>query len=313
MQVKHLSHAYAADRVALDDVSFDVAAGSAFALVGPNGSGKSTLLSLLSTRRRPQRDGRTVLDIAGADALTEPARVRSRIAVVFQQPSVDVKLTARENLKYEAMLHGLRGERRELRIAEALDTSGLTERGGDLVEDFSGGMRRRLEIAKAMMHRPAVMLLDEPDTGLDVRALDDVWAQLESQRATHGTTLVLATHRMELTERCDAVAVLHAGRKVADGTPEALRATLPGGALRVEAEAAALPEVVSALIAMRDHWDEQARPRIVRGGVVAYDESTAELASALHEKFGDRITRVSYGRSTMHDVFLALTGEDPAA
>ncbi|MEM1445700.1 MAG: ABC transporter ATP-binding protein [Planctomycetota bacterium] len=313
VRVTHLSHAYTDVRTALDDVSLEVAPGAAFALVGPNGSGKSTLLSLLATRLKPQSVEGTELTVAGGDAISDPAKVRAKIAVVFQQPSVDVKLTARENLKYEAMLHGLSGALRQQRIEEALRTSGLVDRASDRVESFSGGMRRRLEIAKAMMHRPAVMLLDEPDTGLDVRALDEVWAQLETQRAKHGTTLVIATHRMELAERCDAVAVMHAGRKVADGTPDELRALLPGGALRVEADAALLPEVSAALTGMRRSWAEQAKPRIVRGAVLAYDEQPAELASAIHEQFGERISRVSYGRSTIHDVFLALTGEDPDA
>ncbi|MEM8782613.1 MAG: ABC transporter ATP-binding protein [Planctomycetota bacterium] len=308
-----MTHVYPGfrDRPALDDVSLSVEAGSALALIGPNGSGKSTLLSLLATRRRPQRSEHTRARVAGFDLFGDAAAVRKQIAVVFQQPSVDVKLTARENLKYEAMLHGLRGVSRDERISEALASAGLAERAGDRVEAFSGGMRRRLEIAKAMMHRPAVLLLDEPDTGLDVRALEEVWAQLQTQRATRETTLLIATHRMELAERCDAVAVLSGGRVAASGTPEALRSMLPGGTLRVEADASALPEIASALTEMRASWPDQARPRIVRDAVVAYDDSPGGLAGGVHERFGDRVARVSYGRSRMHDVFLALTGETP--
>ncbi|MEM1097880.1 MAG: ABC transporter ATP-binding protein [Planctomycetota bacterium] len=312
VRIENLSYAYSGDRLALDGVGLAVQSGATLALVGSNGSGKSTLLSLLATRLKPQVGNATVMTVAGADVASDPAAVRSRIAVVFQRPSLDVKLTARENLKYEAMLHGLRGSLREQRIVEALESSGLAGRAGDRVESFSGGMRRRLEIAKAMMHRPAVMLLDEPDTGLDVRALDEVWEQLETQRATHGTTLVIATHRMELAERCDAVAVLHTGRKVADGSPDALRALLPGGVLRVEAEVSALEPITSAVAGMRDAWSEASRPRIVRGEVVAYADDPASLAAELQRAFGDRLHRVAYGRSTMHDVFLALTGEDPA-
>ncbi|MEM9753333.1 MAG: ABC transporter ATP-binding protein [Planctomycetota bacterium] len=312
VRIENLSYAYAGDRLALDAVDFHVPSGAALALLGPNGSGKSTLFSLLATRLKPQVGGATAMTVAGADVASDSAAVRARIAVVFQRPSVDIKLTARENLKYEAMLHGLRGSLREERIVEALASSGLAGRAGDRVESFSGGMRRRLEIAKAMMHRPAVMLLDEPDTGLDVRALDEVWEQLETQRATHGTTLLIATHRMELAERCDAVAVLHAGRKVGDGSPDELRALLPGGVLRVEAEVSALEPIASAVAGMRDTWSDASRPRVARGEVVAYADDPAFLAVELQREFGDRLHRVAYGRSTMHDVFLALTGEDPA-
>ncbi len=312
VEIAGLSHRYGEQAAALVEVSLDVAPGDAFALIGPNGSGKSTLLSLLATRVKPKLGDGTVLRVAGFDVLRQASAVRQRIAVVFQHPSVDGKLTAEENLKYEAMLHGLRGSLRQARIDEALDAAGLTPRRGDRVEAFSGGMKRRLEIAKAMMHRPAVLLLDEPDTGLDVRALDEVWTQLQSQREAHGTTQVMATHRMELAERCDAVAVLHQGQKVAAGSPDELRRLLPGGSLRVEAEASALPEIAASLEAMRPHWSERARPRIVRHEAVAYDDAPGELAARLQEMFGQRIARVSYGRSTLHDVFLAVTGQELA-
>ena len=230
IQIHDLRHSYG-ERVALDGVSFGVQAAEIFGLLGPNGSGKTTMFRILSTLMLPS-SGRAV--IAGHDAASDPTGLRREIGVVFQAQSVDVKLTAAENLRHVGHLYGLRGAALETRIREMLGRVGLAERANDRVETFSGGMLRRVELAKGLLHHPSVLLLDEPTTGLDPGARRDLWQYLAILRDQEGVTILITTHLMEEAERCDRLAIIHHGKLVALGTPAELKGEIGGDVILLE-------------------------------------------------------------------------------
>lgn len=207
------------DRRALDGISLEVRRGELFCLLGPNGGGKSTLFRILGTLSLPD-SGSAV--IAGHDVIADAPSVRARLGVVFQSPSLDGKLTILENLRCGGALYGLRGEELESRIRDAAAALNLSDRLDDLVETLSGGLQRRAEIAKCLLIRPEVLLLDEPSTGLDPGARLDLWAALEELRTKHGVTALCTTHLMEEAARADRVGIVSAGKLVALGTPRNL-------------------------------------------------------------------------------------------
>jgi ABC-2 type transport system ATP-binding protein len=213
---------------AVDDIDLDVRPGEILGLLGPNGAGKSTTIKMLITLLPPTAGSATV---AGADVVREPAIVRRRIGYVPQLVSADGSLTARENLRLSARLYHLTRSSREAAIDENLAFMGLSAVRDRLVRTFSGGMVRRLELAQAMLHRPAVLFLDEPTVGLDPTARATVWERVRRLREEHGMTILLTTHYMaEADELCERVAVLHAGRIAATGTPDELKAAVGPGA-----------------------------------------------------------------------------------
>jgi len=202
--VEGIRHNYG-KRTALKGISFDVAAGEIFGLLGSNGSGKTTLFRILSTLMLPA-SGRAL--VSGFDSTKQPDEVRRRIGVVFQSKSVDLKLTAAENLWHQGHLYGLRGAALKSRIQEMLERVALADRAKDKVETFSGGMQRRVELAKGLMHRPSVLLLDEPTTGLDPGARRDLWLYLDELRTQEKVSIIVTTHLMEEAEYCDRLAIL---------------------------------------------------------------------------------------------------------
>src|SRR6185503_11397498 len=212
LTTNELTHRYG-ERVALDRVSIGVAAGEIFGLLGPNGGGKTTLFRILSTLVRPTSGSATIL---GLDLLRDTGALRSRLGVVFQAPSLDKKLKVRENLAHQGHLYGLAGAALRRRIDHLLLEFNLRDRAGDLVETLSGGLQRRVEIAKSLLHRPELLLLDEPSTGLDPGARIDLWQTLYRLRDQQGVTALLTTHLMEEAERCDRVAIIDLGRIVAE-------------------------------------------------------------------------------------------------
>src|SRR5512146_2599369 len=230
IRVEDLSHRYN-DRTALDGVSFDVRPAEIFGLLGPNGSGKTTLFRILSTLMLPS-GGRAI--IQGCDAATNPTGLRRHIGVVFQAQSIDIKLTAEENLRHVGHLYGLSGATLKARIAEMLGRVGLLDRAKDRAETFSGGMQRRLELAKGLLHRPSVLLLDEPTTGLDPGARRDLWQYLHILRDEEHVTVLVTTHLMEEAERCDRLAIMNEGNVVAWGTPTELKSEIGGDVLLLE-------------------------------------------------------------------------------
>src|SRR6266853_1215858 len=235
IRVEDIRHSYG-KRTALKGISFDVATGEIFGLLGPNGSGKTTLFRILSTLMLPTAGRATIL---GCDAAQEPAALRRHIGVVFQAQSVDLKLTAYENLWHQGHLYGLRGPALKQRIEEILTRVGLWDRARDRVETFSGGMQRRIELAKGLLHHPEVLLLDEPTTGLDPGARRDLWQYLQILRDQEHVSVIVTTHLMEEAERCDRLAILNEGKLVALGTPAELKNEIGGDVIVLEAKDAA--------------------------------------------------------------------------
>ena len=287
-------------REVLRGLSFEAAPGEILGLLGPNGSGKSTLFAILAGLLRPDAgrirlDGREI--DAGARAL------RARTGVVFQEPSLDGKLGAEENLRLSAALHRVPAARARERIAALLEATGLAGRAREPVERLSGGFRRRLELARALVHRPALLLLDEPTTGLDAAAFRAAWDALAALRREDEVTVIVATHRPDEAARCDRLAVLSHGRMVACDTPEALRARVPGDVVVVEADQ---PETLAAEIAARLGLPARAR----EDGVHVERERGHELVPRIVEAFPPgRLRSVSLRRPTLADAYLALAGE----
>ncbi|MEV4429585.1 ATP-binding cassette domain-containing protein [Streptomyces sp. R-07] len=208
---------------AVRGLDLEVRQGETFAFLGPNGAGKSTTIALLCALARPNAGHATV---AGADVVTQPHEVRRRVGMLFQHSAVDPDLTAEQNLYIHARLYGLSRRHARRRAAEVLETAGLTDRRRSPVRTLSGGMRRRLEIARQLLHAPGVLFLDEPTTGLDPHARAQVWEHLRALRERHGSTLFVTTHYLEEAENCDRIAIIDRGRLVAQGTPRALKAAI---------------------------------------------------------------------------------------
>ncbi|HLW48404.1 MAG TPA: ATP-binding cassette domain-containing protein [bacterium] len=212
------------DRAAVNDVSFEVRPGELFGLLGPNGAGKTTTHRVLTTTLEPTAG---TAKVAGFDVVRDARRVRDLIGVVFQEPALDDRLTARENLHLHAVLYGLRPRIAGPRIQEALEWAGLSEHAGRPVRTFSGGMKRRLELARALLHEPRVLFLDEPTAGLDPQARRRLWDQISTLRRG-GLTAFVTTHNMQEAEACDRVAIIDDGRLLAIGAPAALKTRIGG-------------------------------------------------------------------------------------
>jgi ABC-2 type transport system ATP-binding protein len=298
VRVEQLGHDYRG-RAALQGVEFEVATGEMFGLLGPNGSGKTTLFRILATLLRPAA-GRAL--VFGHDAAREPDAVRARLGVVFQSPAVDRLLTVRENLDIHGRLYGLRGRELGERIAATLERLRLSDRAGDRVGILSGGLARRVEIAKGLLHRPALLLLDEPSTGLDPSARADLWSSVRDLRRLDGTTILFTTHLLEEAEGCDRVAILDAGRVVALGTPRGLREEIGGDVLVIATrhDPALLRADVERLAGV---------PAIEVDGSVRVETAAGRtIVPRLLEAFPDRIDALTLGRPTLFDVFVRRTG-----
>ncbi|MFN0053285.1 MAG: ATP-binding cassette domain-containing protein [Planctomycetales bacterium] len=295
--VERLSYRYG-EVPALDDVSCAVQPGEIFGLLGPNGGGKTTLFRLISTLL-PIQSGR--IHLLGLDVAQNPAAVRQRIGVTFQSPSLDRKLTVMENLRCHGQLYGLRGHPLQERMARLMERLGVADRGGDRVESLSGGLARRVEIAKGLLHDPPLLLLDEPSTGLDPGARLDLWGYLRGLRDQAGVTVLVTTHLMDEAERCDRLAILDRGQIVALGSPEELRKSLGGDCLTIQT---ADPQGLSRQIAERF----QVTPRQVAQHLRMEVERGHELIGPLMEAFGSQITSVALGKPTLEDVFVRKTG-----
>lgn len=297
VEVTDLRHAYG-DRLALDGITLSVGAGEIFALLGPNGSGKTTLFRILSTLV-PVPPGR--VRVAGHDPATERDAVRRNIGVVFQSPSLDKQLTAAENLTHQGHLYGLRGRDLRGRVGEALAAVGMSDRAGDRADRLSGGMRRRVEIAKGLLHRPRVLLMDEPSTGLDPSARIDLWNHLRRVSSQAGTTILLTTHILEEADAATKVAVLQGGRLLASDTPAALKERIGGDVVTV---ASATPTAVRD--AIRLHLGVESE---IVDDVVRLERARGhEFVPRLIEAAPGMVDSVSVGKPTLQDVFIRLTG-----
>ena len=303
ISVEDLVHRYD-DRTALNGVSFEVGHAELFGLLGPNGSGKTTLFRILSTLMIPT-GGRAL--ILGHDAAREPDRLRRHIGVVFQAQSIDVKLTAAENLWHQGHLYGLHGRVLKTRIQEMLGRVGLADRANEKAETFSGGMQRRLELAKGLLHHPSVLLLDEPTTGLDPGARRDLWQYLRILRDEESVTVIVTTHLMEEAERCDRLAILNEGKLVALGTPVDLKHEIGGDVIWLEAtrNPRDLADRISTRLGVEatviGDNEQDARVRLER-------ENGHRFIAELAEAFPGEIQSISVSKPTLEDVFIHRTG-----
>jgi ABC-2 type transport system ATP-binding protein len=297
-------------RRALGPVSFTVEPRQVFALLGPNGGGKTTLFRVLTTAILPSA-GRA--SIRGHDVAGAPDLVRRELGVVFQSPSLDAKLSVRENLWHAGHLYGLSGARLAKRIDEVLAIVTLGDRSADRVEHLSGGQRRRVELAKGLLHRPAVLLLDEPSTGLDPGARRDLWKQLLALRDETGVTMLLTTHILDEAERCDRVGILDRGKLVALDSPAALKRAIRGEVVSVEGhdpDPSALRERIAARFACQ--------PTLLHHAIRIERPDGAAFVAELMRAFPDDIRAVTVGQPTLEDVFIQVTGralweDDPNA
>jgi ABC-2 type transport system ATP-binding protein len=297
IRVDRLRHTYGA-RVALDDVSFAVGRGEIFGLLGPNGGGKTTLFKILSTLMPPSAGAAAVFGDTLAQA---PEAVRRHLGVVFQHPSLDDKLTVAENLICHGHLYGLYGTRLRERAQAVLQRLGLTDRARDRVAALSGGLQRRAELAKALLHEPPLLLLDEPSTGLDPGARRDFVQYLHELRERDGVTVVLTTHYMEEAERCDRVAILHRGELVSVGSPAELKHGVGGDVVVIHALE---PEALRHKLRERFACDAG----IVDGTLRVERSRGHDFVRDVVDAFPAEITSVTYGKPTLEDVFIHLTG-----
>ncbi|HWE97453.1 MAG TPA: ABC transporter ATP-binding protein [Tepidisphaeraceae bacterium] len=298
IDIQHLTHRYG-DRVALDDLSLQIAAGEIYGFLGPNGSGKTTLFRILSTLI-PIEPGH--VKMFGLDAAEGRDQIRRQIGVVFQSPSLDKQLTAAENLTHQGHLYGLRGADLRGRVEQALATVGLGERAGERVENFSGGMRRRVEVAKGLLHRPRVLLLDEPSTGLDPAARIDMWRHLREINQRDGVTVLVTTHLMEEAERCGRLAVLARGRLLAADTPAALKERIGGDVITI-----ASTRPAELRTALRERLGVEAQE--IDATLRIERPRGHEFVPQLIEAVPGMVDSVSVGKPTLEDVFIQLTGQ----
>jgi ABC-2 type transport system ATP-binding protein len=296
--VENVTHRYG-ERVALEQVSFTVTLGQWVGLLGPNGSGKSTLFRLLSTLQ-PAQSGRILVE--EQDLKLVPETIRPRLGVVFQHPALDKKLTVSENLWYHGHLYGWQGARLRRRVETMVDLVGLTTRRHDLVEKLSGGLQRRVELAKALLPKPALLLLDEPSSGLDPAARRDFWHLLRTEQATSGLTIILTTHLMDEAEACDQLVVLDAGRVVADTTPAVLKARVSGTLMTIQG-----PQLAMLQTKIQERFQQKTSHV---GDVLRLECPTgaAELLRQIAEAFPQEISAITLAQPSLEDAFIDLTG-----
>jgi ABC-2 type transport system ATP-binding protein len=297
IRIEEVGHTYG-ERQALAGVSFDVRRGEMFGLLGPNGGGKTTLFKILSTLM-PLTQG--CIHIFDDDLMHRADTIRGRLGVVFQRPSLDPKLTVFENLQHHGHLYGLWGSSLRQKAIEMLQRLGLSERRRDLVEILSGGLQRRVELAKALLHEPDILLLDEPSTGLDPGARLDFTATLEELQDKRGVTILLTTHILEEAERCDRVGILHEGHLVALGTPNELKRRVGGDVVVIDSID---PEALCQRLIERF----ACKPVVVDGKLRIEIEQGHVFVRDVVEAFADAIQAVTFGKPTLADVFIHLTG-----
>lgn len=297
VEVDGLHHHYGS-REALAGISLEISRGEIFGLLGPNGGGKTTLFKILSTLM-PATGGS--VRIFGHDLVREPDPIRRHLGVVFQHPSLDPKLTIMENLRHHGHLYGLQGPTLRRRAESLLGRLDLADRAHDRVETLSGGLRRRVELAKALVHQPDMLLLDEPSTGLDPGARRDFTNYLGQLREQDGVTVVLTTHILDEAERCDRVGILHQGKLVALGTPDDLKARLGGDVVVVQS---VNPQGLQ--VKMRERFG--CDPVLVDGSLRVERPRGHEFVREVVDAFPGEVQSVTFGKPTLEDVFIHLTG-----
>ncbi len=284
---------------AVDDISFDVDEGTIFGFLGPNGAGKTTTINILCTLLSPTSGNAS---IAGHDCMREPSEVRKAIGIVFQDSTLDKDLTAYENLMFHARLYNVPKSEMKERIHEALMFVDLNDRKDDLVKKFSGGMKRRLEVARGLIHRPRVLFLDEPTLGLDPQSRANLWEFITELPRRHKATIFMTTHYMEEAEVCDRIAIIDNGRIIVSGTPDELKKTVGGDVVSITTtdNPTARKEIENLLKLAVAEKGKELYMTCNRG-----DTCIPELIRSL----GDKVLSVKVQRPTLNDVFLKLTGK----
>ncbi len=297
IEVRDLVKRYG-DVDAVRGVTFSVREGEIFGFLGPNGAGKTTTIKMLCTLLEPTSGSAT---LAGFDVASRPSDVRRAIGVIFQDPSLDDRLTARENLELHAVVYGVPRADRAGRLEEALSFVDLTDRAEDVVRTFSGGMKRRLEIARGLVHRPRILFLDEPTTGLDPQTRKRTWEVLRSLRDRHGLTLFLTTHYLDEAEHCDRIAIIDDGRIVTVDSPDELKRKVGKDVVTVRTDE---PDTMDQFLRERhgitpDRTDDGLCFRVDNGETFVVE---------LIRETRVRLTGIAVRRPTLDDVFMALTG-----
>lgn len=301
LEIKNLVHTFQTKKVsrnALDGVSLHVERGEVFAVLGPNGSGKTTLFRILSTLFLPASGMVTFL---GLDLAKDYRAIRKQIGVVFQSPALDLKLTVFENLLHQGHLYGLSGSALSQRAQTLLDRLGLAERRNDMAGTLSGGLKRRVELAKGLLHKPAVLLLDEPSTGLDPGARAELWNYLLELRRTEGVSVLVTTHFMDEAERADRLVIMNNGKIAALGSPKALLNEVGSDFAEI---VSAEPAVLAEAIRKRFGW----RTAVTGRGVRVEHPGSPAFAAELLAAFPAQMEQVTFRKATLEDVFLAKTG-----
>ncbi|HKJ00555.1 MAG TPA: ATP-binding cassette domain-containing protein [bacterium] len=288
---------------AVDHVSFSIAGGRIFGLLGPNGAGKSTTLAMLSTVLRPTSGAAW---INGFDIRSDPSSVRKSIGIVFQDQSLDEELTCYENMDFHGRLYRVPRRIRQPKIGELLTLVGLAERQGDLVKTFSGGMRRRLEIARGLLHEPRVLFLDEPTLGLDPQTRNHLWAYIERLNREREITIILTTHYMDEADKlCDEVAIIDHGRIIASDTPAALKRQIGGDVVILESSNN--DRILPHLQALPAVKQVELRDGAISIKLDQAERHIAELVTRASQD-GVSINSISVHKPTLEDVFLHFTG-----
>lgn len=287
-------------REAVAGVSFEVEEGETFGFLGPNGAGKTTTINILCTLLS-QTSGTAM--VAGRDCLREPMAVRSSIGLVFQEVTLDNDLTAHENLKFHCYLYGMERRLAETRIAELLEVVGLSDRRGDYVKTFSGGMKRRLEIARGLLHRPRILFLDEPTLGLDPQTRKHIWDFIGALKKQEGSTVFMTTHYMDEAETCDRIAIIDCGKVIALDRPDALKRSLRGDTIYIStADDELAAREIESRFSLRARRLESGLSMLVEGG--------ERFIPELFRGISVGIVSVSLKRPSLDDVFIHLTGRD---
>ncbi|MEO3823854.1 ATP-binding cassette domain-containing protein [Actinomadura sp. B10D3] len=286
------------DVEAVRGIELSVRPGEIFGFLGPNGAGKSTTINMLCTLLRPSGGSARV---AGHDVVAERDAVRRNIGLVFQDPTLDGYLSGEQNLRFHAELYGVPRSATAGRIRQVLEMVGLWDRRGDLVQTFSGGMKRRLEIARGLLHSPRVLFLDEPTVGLDPQTRASIWEYIRQLQAAEDITIFMTTHYMDEAEFCERIAIIDSGRIVALDTPEALKAGVGKDRIRIQTA-----DDEAAIAAIKDRFDLEA---VVSEGAVAFSVASGEaFVPRLFAELGVPIVSVNVARPSLDDVFMSFTG-----
>lgn len=285
---------------AVNDISFEVDEGTIFGFLGPNGAGKTTTINILCTLLAPT-SGRAYIN--GYDCAREPAEVRRSIGIVFQDTTLDKDLTAYENLVFHAYLYNLKRSEMKSRIGDLLQFVGLYERKNDLVKKFSGGMKRRLEVARGLIHNPKVLFLDEPTLGLDPQTRSNLWGFIGELPKKHNVTVFMTTHYMEEAEVCDSISIIDNGKIIVAGTPEELKKTVGGDIvyIRTNDNKKAKSEIEKLFEAEVSEKDDELFLTVLKG-----DACIPEIIRTI----GETVLSVRLQRPTLNDVFLKMTGKE---